>query len=170
MAETLLQKLPPSRNKYGIHSINKFYKDLYITTKFQLKQTTEDVILELSKIIEISMAAGIDNVPGRFLKDGAVILAKPVTKICFDIKSGIFPDPCKLTKLKSLFKEDSKMDLFNYRPISLPPSISKMHAFFISSTFISNARLKLTKNQANAKQHRAAEKLFTVFIHVFIHK
>ena len=25
--------------------------------------------------------------------------------------------------------------------------------FFISSTFISNARLKLAKNQANAKQH-----------------
>ena len=135
-----------------------------------MKQTTEDVILELSKIIEISMAAGIDNVHGRFLKDGSVILAKPVTKICFDIKSRIFPNPCKLTKLKSLFKEDSKTDLSNYRPISLPASISKMHAFFISSTFISNARLKLTKNQANAKQHRAAEKLFAVFIHVIIHK
>ena len=28
-----------------------------------------------------------------------------------------------------------------------------IHAFFISNTFTSNARLKLAKNQANAKQH-----------------
>ena len=34
-----------------------------------------------------------------------------------------------------------------------------IHAFFISNTFISNARLKLTKNQANAKQHAEAELL-----------
>ena len=31
--------------------------------------------------------------------------------------------------------------------------------FFISSTFISNARMKLAKNQANAKQHSGAELL-----------
>ena len=34
-----------------------------------------------------------------------------------------------------------------------------VHTFFISSTFISNARLKLIKNQANAKQHLEAELL-----------
>ena len=32
-----------------------------------------------------------------------------------------------------------------------------IHAFFISNTFISNARLKLAKNQANAKLHPEAE-------------
>ena len=31
------------------------------------------------------------------------------------------------------------------------------HAFFISNTFISNNRLKLAKNQANAKQHPETE-------------
>ena len=33
----------------------------------------------------------------------------------------------------------------------------RTRSFFISSTFISNARLKLAKNQANAKQHLEAE-------------
>ena len=33
------------------------------------------------------------------------------------------------------------------------------HLFFISNSFISNARLKFTKNQANAKQHPEAELL-----------
>ena len=42
--------------------------------------------------------------------------------------------------------------------------------FYISNTFISNARLKLATNQANAKQHPEAGvlKLFALFIHVII--
>ena len=35
--------------------------------------------------------------------------------------------------------------------------------FFISNTFINNARLKLAKNQANAKQHSEAELWFWLF-------
>ena len=34
---------------------------------------------------------------------------------------------------------------------------TKIHAFFISNNFISNAGLKLGKNQANVKQHPEAE-------------
>ena len=57
------QKLPPSPNKDGINSAKIFYKDLDITTKFQLKPTTEDTV---QKNPDISKGAGIDNVPGRF--------------------------------------------------------------------------------------------------------
>ena len=92
-----------------------------------MKPTTEDIVLKLLKNIDISKAAGVDNLPGRFLKDGAVILAKPVTEICnLSIKSKIFPDPCKLAKLKPIFKKGSRMDPSNYRPISLLPLISKI--------------------------------------------
>ena len=45
MAETLQQKRPPAPDKYGIDSVNIFYKDLDITTKFQLKPITEDIVL-----------------------------------------------------------------------------------------------------------------------------
>ena len=38
-------------------------------------------------------------------------------------------------------------------------SVKEIHAFFISNTFISNGRLKLAKNEANAKQHTEAELL-----------
>ena len=38
--------------------------------------------------------------------------------------------------------------------------------FFVGNTFISNARLKMAKNQANAKQHPEAELLlFENFLH-----
>ena len=47
--------------------------------------------------------------------------------------------------------------------------ISAVHAFFISNTFISKARLKLAKNQANAKHHPEAELLlFQNYSHSFI--
>ena len=107
MASTLLQKLPPPPNKYGIDSVKSFYKDLNITTKFQLKPTTEDIVLKLLKILTFPRhQVLIDNdLPGRFIKDDAVILAKPLTEICNrSIKSRIFPDPCKLAKLKPIFK------------------------------------------------------------------
>ena len=59
MAETLLQKLPPPTQKYDIDSVKKFYKNLNITTKFQLKPTTKDFVLKLLKNIDISKAAGV---------------------------------------------------------------------------------------------------------------
>ena len=81
-----------------------------MTTNFQLKPATEDIVLELLKNIDISKAAGIDNLPGRLLDDGAVISAKPATKICnLSIKSRIFPDSCKLAKLKPMFKKVLRM-------------------------------------------------------------
>ena len=38
-------------------------------------------------------------------------------------------------------------------------TFNQVKDFFISNTFISNAKLKLAKNQANAKQHLEAELL-----------
>ena len=99
MAETLLQKLLFPQNTQGIDSVNKFYKDLDITTKFQSKLTTEEVVPNLLKAL-------------KFPRQQVLIcshLAKPVTKICNLSKiSRIFPDPCKLAKLKPPFKESSE--------------------------------------------------------------
>ena len=85
-----------------------------------MKPTTEDIVLKLLKNIDISKEAGVDNLPGRFLKDGAVILGKPVTEICnLSIKSNIFGDPCKLAKSNPILKKGQEWtppiaDLFHY--------------------------------------------------------
>ena len=72
-------------------------------------------------------AAGLDNLSGKFLKDGATILAKTLSQICnLSIKYSTFPNDCKIAKLKPLFKRGSKTDPKNYRPISLFPLISKI--------------------------------------------
>ena len=79
------------------------------------------------QFIDISKAAGIDKTSGRFLKDGANILAKTIAKICnISISSGLFPSDCKIAKLKPLYKKGSKTNPENFRPISLLPLISKV--------------------------------------------
>ena len=74
-----------------------------------------------------SKAAGIDNLPDKFLKDGAVILARPISQLCIlSIKLNSFPRSCKIAKSKLLFKKDFKTDPQNYRPISLLPILPKI--------------------------------------------
>ena len=75
----------------------------------------------------IRKAAGIDDLMGRFLKNGSRVLSKPISELCnLSVKLGSFSDSCEISKLKSLFKKGSKTNPSNYRPISLPLSISKI--------------------------------------------
>ena len=88
---------------------------------------TEDHVLQLLKDMNVDKAAGIDNLLGKFLKDGANILAKPISELCnFSIKYSVFPKDCQIAKLKPLYKKGSTTLPKNYRPISLLPLISKI--------------------------------------------
>ena len=53
-----------------------------LLNKFNFSNVTEDFVLQLLKDMNIDKAAGIDNLSGKILKDGANILAKPISKIC----------------------------------------------------------------------------------------
>ena len=54
-------------------------------------------------------------------------IAKPISTLCnLSISQGVFPNACKVVKIKPNFKKGKKPDPFNYRPISLLPSISKV--------------------------------------------
>ena len=98
-----------------------------ISDDFCLSNTSEEKVLKIMTNIEISKATGVDKLPGRFLKDGPNILAKPISTLCnLSISQGVFANACKVAKLKPIFKKGKKTDPSNYRPISLLPSISKI--------------------------------------------
>ena len=95
--------------------------------RFKLQTIESSSVLKLLKNVEVNKAAGMDNISGRFLKDGADILAIPVTQICnLSIQLSHFPNNYKLAKLKPLYKKGSKTDPKNFRPISLLPIASKI--------------------------------------------
>ena len=87
----------------------------------KLPTFSKNTISDFLKELKTNKATGIDNLSGRFLKDGSKVLATPKTQICnLSIKLS------KIAKLKPLYKKGKKTDPKNYRPISLLPVISKI--------------------------------------------
>ena len=77
--------------------------------------------------IDTSKAVGIDRLPGRFLKECADVLAKPVTDICnLSIFFNKFPRAFKFSKVKPTFKKGRKTNVSNYQHISLLSILSKV--------------------------------------------
>ena len=125
----ILIKLPPSPNIFTESKV-VFYCDHNAVSKdlnFQLLETSLKKRLSILKGLNSFKAVGIDNLSGKFLKDGAHVLARPISQLCnLSIKLNSFPRSCKIAKVKPLFKKGSKTDFQNYRPISLLPLLSKI--------------------------------------------
>ena len=152
LAESLLENFINSPNKFDINSLNRL-KD-----NFNLNLTTEKKVLEVTQFIDILKAAGIDKISGRFLKDGANILAKTYSKISnISIFSGLFLSDCKIAKLKPLYKKGSKTNPENSRPFSLLPLISKVivrivydqvNNFLLQNNILYNYQSRFRKNRS----------------------
>ena len=126
--------------------------------KFTFSPTSEDEILKLLTDTNPEKAAGIDNLSGRFLKDGAVVLALPISKLCnLLMKRSKFPLDCKIAKLKPLYKKGSKTDPKNYRPVSLLPLVSKV----IEKVIHNQTELFLSKNKILYKYQSGFRKSFS---------
>ena len=127
LAGDLFVKLSKSPNRYTTKPVSEYYEKLPSSENFKLDSITEGYLFSLLKNVEVTKAAGLDQISGTFLIDGARILAKPISELCnLSMASGSFPDACKIAKVKSLFKKGSKTDPSNYRPISLLPLLSKV--------------------------------------------
>ena len=126
LAENLVLILPKPPNNFGIKSVNNYYKKCNLNEMLLFSKTESDRVFKILKIFDESKAPGIGDLSWIFLKDGASLLATPITQLYnLSGSSGRFPDACKIAKLKPLFKKGSKTDPKNYRPISLLPLISK---------------------------------------------
>ena len=115
-------------SKFDINSVREFCKMLNLEENtFHFAKVSDKTILDFLKELKTNKATGIDNVSGRFLKDGSKVLATPITQICnLSIKLSAVPDECKTAKLKTLYKRSKKTDPKNYKSISLLSLISKI--------------------------------------------
>ena len=128
LANNLFLKLPEAPKRFGKESLSLYYDKLYLSSKnFNFFSVSEEEVLKIIQNLDSSKASGIDKISVRFIKDGAVVLAMPISQIFnLSIKTSSFPDDCKISKLKPLYKKGSKTDPKNYRPISLLPIVSKI--------------------------------------------
>ena len=124
-----ISKLPLSPNIFPESKIASYYDNNTVSKdlNFQLSETSPEKILSILKDLNPSKGAGIDNLSGKFLKDGAHVLARPISQLCnLSIKLNSFPRSCKIAKVKPLFKKGSKTNPQNYCPISLLHLLSKI--------------------------------------------
>ena len=83
-------------------------------------------VIKLLKAIDVSKATGLDKIPTRLLKIAADVVAPSLTGIFNQsLVTGIFPSDWKIAKVSRIFKNGSKSDLNNYRPISVIPTVAK---------------------------------------------
>ena len=128
LAGKLMRKLPVALNKFNNNSTKQYYMNIKKSChNCELCNATLETIKKILACLDSSKAPGLDGMYSKFLKDGAEILALPLCNLVnLSIKQSLFPDQCKITKLKPLFKKSSKSDPKNYRPISLLPVVSKI--------------------------------------------
>ena len=116
LANNLVKKLPTPPNKYGKTAVNNYYKKLNLKGKnFSFAPVAPATILKLLKQLNPAKSAGIDNLTGKFLKEGAPVLASPITDLVnLSVSLSLFPDDCKIAKLKPLYKKEAKTKPKNY--------------------------------------------------------
>ena len=118
LAKSFLDKLPDPSNKYNLESVFLYYSNFAIPELFHIKSTSEEKVFKIMENIEVSKSSDKEKLPGRFLKDGAKILSKPITEMYnLSISHGIFPNACKVAKLKPIFRKGKKVDPSNYRSL-----------------------------------------------------
>ena len=72
VANDLFKKLPNPLNKYGKDTVKKYYENLNLAGKsFSLEPVVHSSVLKLLQQFNPSKIAGIDNLTGKFLNEGA---------------------------------------------------------------------------------------------------
>ena len=88
---------------------------------FSFQRMNIQKVIKLLKAIDVYKATGLDKILNRLLKIAADVVAPSLTGIFNQsLVTGIFPSDWKI------FKNGSKSDLNNYRPISVIPTIAKI--------------------------------------------
>ena len=84
-------------------------------------------VLKLLEKLEVNKVTGLDNLPSKFLKLAANILAPSLTFMFNQsISTGIVPTEWKLARVTPIFKKGARQDVNNYRPISIIPAVAKI--------------------------------------------
>lgn len=146
IASKLVDMLPRPGQLFDVVSIS--FKNLYSKISpdsFQLAEVGEDFVLDELNNLDISKSTGLDGVPARFIKDAADVIKGPITYIVnLSIISGVVPNEMKLAKVKPLYKKKSRLDVGNYRPVSILSVASKIleRAVFVQlNKYLVNKRI-----------------------------
>jgi hypothetical protein len=113
----------------------------------EIHLTEEEVSKELSKI-NTTKAPGPDGISTRVLKECRDELKTPITRLYnSSLKTGKLPNDWKKANVVPIYKKGNKLEVSNYRPVSLLPIISKILERCVLNRIIELIRPKISRMQ-----------------------
>ena len=104
--------------------------DSYLTNhncQFQITPTNPTEIQYIIKDLNAKKGTGPNSIPSFILRIIAPIISVPISNLCNrSLETGVYPDLLKIARVIPIHKKDSKLDVSNYRPISLLSNINKI--------------------------------------------
>ena len=97
------------------------------TTAFSFRHTTAAKVEQILRGLNAKKATGQDRIPPKLVKPAARPISHHLANIfnqCVDISE--FPDDAKLAEVVPLYKKGDNLNMTNYRPVSILPSMSKV--------------------------------------------
>ena len=91
-----------------------------------LRPTDEHGLIEILAGLSNSKSPGYIDIPVTLIKDSKFVIGRDLSDLLNKcITNGTFPDILKVVKVVALYKEGSKSELSNYRPISILSQFNK---------------------------------------------
>jgi hypothetical protein len=98
---------------------------MYPSIKFRYTSTKE--IEKIINLLKTTNAQGYDEISVKILKWSAPFISSPLAYICNkSFETGCFPSRLKYSTVIPIFKTGDRLDIANFRPISLIISFSKI--------------------------------------------
>ena len=82
LSSDLVEKLPTAKNIFRENSVKKYYSAINIpSNSFKFRNAKREEICKILINIDPNKAYSVDEIHGRFLKDGVELLTNPLCKI-----------------------------------------------------------------------------------------
>ncbi len=120
--------MPPKKFSTDTPTFQNYYTNKGILpNRFTLATVSTDFTLrELTKL-KTNKSIGPNKLPARFLKDGAKIIAEPLTHIIdISIMTDTVPKELKEALVTPIYKKRDKLNVSSYRPVSILCTVSKI--------------------------------------------
>lgn len=122
--------------------------------------TDSNEVKSIINDLKNSCSTGWDNIPTNVIKAISGTIVPSLTQLINkSLMQGVFPDALKIAKISPIYKNKSKTDIKNYRPISVLPVLSKVYEkiFYarLYTHFVSNNLL--SQNQFGFQAFRNTE-------------
>ena len=122
VANKILKRRKFPGNKHFTHYMENTNAHTFMTTP-----TTPNEIEDLIKVSDSSKSTGPNSIPNKIIKSISKTISIPISILCNQsFSSGVYPNILKISKVIPIYKKDSKLEVENYRPISLLSNINKI--------------------------------------------